>query len=70
MKCPLCNGDLERGTATFTDSRHGYTVVVNDVPAWVCGQCGEPMFEGEAVEGIQDLLRDMDQNVDRIRRAA
>lgn len=70
MKCLNCEGRLERGTATFTDSRNGYTVVLQDVPAWVCVQCGEPLFDQEAVNGIQSLLKDMDENMERIRQAA
>ena len=70
MKCLHCEGTLQRGTATFTDSRNGYTVVLQDVPAWVCSQCGEPLFDREAVNGIQSHLKGLDENLEKIRRAA
>jgi YgiT-type zinc finger domain-containing protein len=68
--CPQCKGELERGTATYTDTRSGYTIVLQDVPAWVCAQCGEPLFESEAVRGIQDVLGAVDERVARLRRVA
>ena len=70
MDCLHCGGELKRGLASFTDHRNGYTVVLQEVPAWVCDQCGEPLFDSEAVQGIQNLLRGMDENVAKIRRAA
>ncbi|MGA2721856.1 MAG: YgiT-type zinc finger protein [Bryobacteraceae bacterium] len=31
------------------------------VPAWVCGQCGEPYFEEREVKTIQRLLLQLDR---------
>ena len=57
MKCLHCRGDLVKGIATFTDSRNGYVVVLHDVPAWICDQCGEPLFDATAVSNIQDIFK-------------
>ena len=70
MKCVHCQGELKRGTATFSDSRHGYVLVLNDLPAWVCEQCGEPLYETETVDGIQAALRALDERVTKLRPAA
>lgn len=70
MKCFHCQSDLKRGTATFTDSRKGYVIVLQDIPAWVCTQCGEPLFDAAAVRGIQDVLHSLDEGVERLRHAA
>jgi YgiT-type zinc finger domain-containing protein len=56
--------------ATFTDSRKGYVIVLQDLPAWVCPQCGEPLFEEPAVEGIQTVLRTLDEQVEKLHQAA
>ena len=32
----------------------------DDVPAWVCEQCGEPLYEEETVEAIQQVLQGLD----------
>ena len=71
MKCLHCRSELKRGTATFTDSRHnGYVIALQDIPAWVCTQCGEPMFDTDAVSGIQDLLQAVDERIEKLRDVA
>ena len=70
MKCLHCQGELERGLATFSDSRDGYDIILRDVPAWVCSQCGEPLFGSDAVRGIQDVLRAVDERVAQLGKAA
>ena len=70
MKCLHCQSELERGKATFTDSRNGYVIVLQDIPAWVCTQCGEPLFDANAVSGIQDVLRAVDERVEKLRAVA
>lgn len=70
MKCFHCQAELQRGMATFTDSRKGYVIVLQDLPAWVCPQCGEPLFEEPAVEGIQTVLRALDEQVEKLHQAA
>ena len=70
MKCSHCQSELKRGTATFTESRSGYVIALQDIPAWVCTQCGEPMFDTDAVSGIQDLLRAVDERIEKLRDVA
>ncbi len=42
MNCIVCNhGQTQTGTTTVTFHRDGQTVVVNEVPAEVCENCGE-----------------------------
>ena len=33
---------------------------------WVCEQCGEPLFDEETVDAIQEMLRAVDARVDRL----
>ena len=70
MKCLHCQSELKRGTATFTDNRNGYVIVLQDIPAWVYTQCGEPLFDADAVSGIQDVLRAVDERVEKSRNVA
>ena len=70
MRCSHCQSELKRGTATFTDSRNGYVIVLQDIPAWVCTQCGEPLFDPDAVSGIQDVLQAVDERVKKLRAVA
>ena len=42
MKCAICrHGDMKPGTVTVTLTRDDLTLVVKDVPAFVCENCGE-----------------------------
>jgi YgiT-type zinc finger domain-containing protein len=61
MECLYCKGMLERGTAPFTLERNGYHVSWDAVPAWVCRQCGEPLFEADVVDVMQEALRVLDE---------
>jgi len=70
MRCPQCNGELEPGSTTFTDTRNAYVIVLNDVPALVCRQCGEALLEADAVRAIQDVLKTLDEGVSKLRRVA
>ena len=42
MKCVICKtGDTRPGEATVTLQRGETTVLIKDVPAEICGTCGE-----------------------------
>lgn len=47
---------MTRGKAPFHIDRCGVHITLDDVPAWVCKQCGEPYFEAQKVDLIQDLI--------------
>ncbi|MCI0866812.1 MAG: type II toxin-antitoxin system MqsA family antitoxin [Chloroflexi bacterium] len=48
MRCVICkHGDTRPGTATVTLTREGLTLVVKDVPAQVCENCGEDYIDAD-----------------------
>lgn len=61
MKCPHCQGDMKRGTTPFHVDRKGCHLTLDNIPAWVCSQCGEPFFEEREVDAIQDLIRSIEE---------
>lgn len=61
MECLYCKAQLRRGTAPFTIDRNGYHVSWDSIPAWVCDQCGEALFESREVDLIQDALVGLDR---------
>lgn len=61
MECFQCKGRLQRGTAPFSIDRAGYHVHWDSIPAWVCTQCGEPLFEAREVQLIQEALAALDR---------
>lgn len=66
MECYLCKGEMQKGRSVYNINRHSYHFVIDQVPSWICSQCGEPYFEEEEVAMIQDIIQDIDAKVDRL----
>jgi YgiT-type zinc finger domain-containing protein len=56
MECRVCGGRQVWSRATYIASRRGFHLTVDDVPAWVCEQCGDSHFDEVAFEAIQRRL--------------
>jgi YgiT-type zinc finger domain-containing protein len=59
-----------RKTAPFSIQRQGYYLHWDAIPAWVCEQCGEALFEAHEVDLIQKALVDLDRKNDEFKEAA
>jgi len=66
MKCMYCQGRMERRTAPFHIDRKGYHLLFDQIPAWVCSQCGEVYFEEVEVNSIQAVIPVVDEQVERL----
>ena len=56
-ECTLCHsGAYEEKLVVFSARRDGRLIVVEDVPALVCGTCGDQVFTEEASRGIERAL--------------
>lgn len=56
MKCVICKqGQVQEGTATVTLERGPTTVVIKDVPAEVCENCGEYYLSEVVTQRIEQL---------------
>ena len=64
MECLYCKGTLIRKRVSYTATRKRYHLIIDDVPAWVCEQCGEPLFEEETVDAIQQVLQGVDAHLE------
>jgi len=51
-------------------NRKGYHLIIDHVPAWICAQCGEALFDEETVEAIQAMLREVDRRAESLALAA
>ena len=59
MKCVICrNGETHRGEATVTLERDGATVVIKEVPAQVCENCGEYYLSDSMTEKVMGLAEE------------
>jgi YgiT-type zinc finger domain-containing protein len=48
---------MKRATAPLHIDQSGCHLTLDNVPAWVCEQCGEAYFEEKEVEAMQGLIR-------------
>ena len=66
MKCIHCRGPLRKGAAPFHIDRKGCHVLFQQIPAWVCDQCGESYLEDKEIDSVQDLIRVIDAKMDAL----
>ncbi|MGA2912966.1 MAG: type II toxin-antitoxin system MqsA family antitoxin [Methanoregula sp.] len=60
MKCVICkNGATKEGKTTVTFDRDGLTLVVKDVPAQVCSNCGEDYVDEHVAHEILTIAERM-----------
>ncbi len=58
MNCVICKqGQTEPGQTTVTLQRGPTTVVIKDVPANICDNCGEYYLSDEVTEKVQNLAQ-------------
>ena len=58
MKCVICKqGQTHDGLTTVTLDRGRTTVVIKDVPARICENCGEYYLSEEVTEKVQNLAQ-------------
>ncbi|MDZ7761279.1 MAG: type II toxin-antitoxin system MqsA family antitoxin [Desulfovermiculus sp.] len=54
--CPMCGGTQSQGTTTFTVDKGNILVVVRNVPAHVCSQCGEAWIKDSVAEDLEQIV--------------
>ena len=57
-KCPLCGGTKKAGKTTFTTDLGFGVVVVRDVPATVCSQCGADWIHDSVAAKLEEVIND------------
>lgn len=56
-QCNVCRGHLKHQKVTYTQFHKGKLVVVENVPAWVCEQCGERYYDPDVAERLLTVIR-------------
>jgi hypothetical protein len=62
---PRCNEEqhlLVSITSGRLRQRNGYHISWDAIPAWVCEQCGESLFETPEVDTIQSAIAALDRD--------
>ena len=70
MKCMYCQAKMKRGTVPFHIDRKGIHVSLDEIPAWVCPQCGETYFEEKEVDSMQALVKAVEEQTQKISKIA
>jgi len=56
--CPLCRGDMEERSIRYVQDFEARVVIIENVPALVCSQCGEQLLDPATARRIQKLFWD------------
>jgi YgiT-type zinc finger domain-containing protein len=56
--CALCGGEKKEGVTTFSADLGFGVVVIRNVPAIVCSQCGADWIADEVAGRIEDLVEE------------
>ncbi len=59
-RCYFCGGKLSKGVATIPFVLNSRVVVIRDVPADVCVQCGEAVMDSETARVIDRWLKQVE----------
>ena len=60
-KCELCDGDLQERLVLARFRYKNDTIYVENVPAWVCKQCGEQYFDAPVYKRLELIAQHRDQ---------
>lgn len=56
MRCAFCKGATEERLIRYLSEFEGRVIIIENVPAEVCTQCGEKFIRPEVAEKIQRLV--------------
>lgn len=56
--CSFCNGPVQEERVTVVRLHKGRLIIIEDVPAGVCRQCGERYYRGPIVEEMERLMNE------------
>ncbi len=54
-QCPVCGGSRKEGLTTFTADYKSALVVIRNVPAFICSQCGEEWITDDIAAKVESL---------------
>ena len=56
--CPLCGGNKKSGKTIFTVTLGEGILIVRDVSALICGQCGEDWIEDKVAARLEEFANE------------
>ena len=59
MKCFMCKGDTERKLVNYLIDIDKKIIIIKEVPANVCKQCGERYFDDDVMQNLEKIIEDI-----------
>jgi YgiT-type zinc finger domain-containing protein len=56
--CPICGGKKTKGKTTFSADLGSGVVVVREVEATICSQCGEKWIDDATARQLEEIVND------------
>jgi YgiT-type zinc finger domain-containing protein len=64
--CPLCGGSKQPGKTTYTVDFGTSIIIIRNVPAMVCDQCGEEWIGAATAGKLEQLTHDARQRGEQV----
>lgn len=62
MNCVLCKGNLTRGKVNHIIDLGNGIIIIKDVPANICNQCGEYYVDTETAIKLEQIVDELKRN--------
>ena len=59
MSCFICRGELIEKKVNYLVDLENSIIIIKEVPAKVCKQCGEQFFDDETSENIEKIVNQL-----------
>ncbi len=59
MKCFMCKGETEKKLVNYLVDIDGTIIIIKQVPANVCVQCGERFFDDDVMENLEKIINEV-----------
>jgi len=59
MKCAMCKGDMKEGIINYPVDRENQFLLIKNVPALICQQCGESYLDDEVFAKIEEIVENI-----------
>lgn len=57
--CTFCGGEVEEKKIEYDYRRQGHLLIISNVPAGVCCQCGEKYFQPDVLKRMDEVYHDI-----------
>ncbi len=59
--CDVCKGRMVQENQDYIVQLEEGELLIEDVPVWVCEQCGNSFVEEDVIATVEDMLEHMDE---------